>query len=123
MAINQFVFTGNAGGDPEMKTYDNENGTVAIVVDLNVAQNLSDPKNPKWWQVRFRGVMSSNPQNKSLPERVMDQVKKGDQVVIIGRMADYVRQKDSQTVLYIEANNFQRFDRIKREMAEEGPPV
>lgn len=120
MSINHIVLEGNVGQEPKLRTFNNDDNTTTIVVDISVAQNLSDPKDPSWWQVRFRSKMSENPEKYlSLAERALETIKKGDHVIITGKMNDYKSEAKGR-VKFIDAEQYRIVPRLAR---DEAPPV
>ncbi len=135
--INTITMTGNLGGDPKVEYLDE--GTT-VVTSFSLAQNLGakdkEGKNAaRWWNVRIRNKVSANGSYKTSAEEAGERLKKGDRVVVSGRMTGWLPdgeyEKESkwegykaQIVLFVEADAFQKVDvPVRANNRDELPPM
>lgn len=119
--INQITFDGNVGKDLEIKTFNDSDG---CYVDVSVAQQVGKKEDkPVWHLCRFRGKIQTEEGKKSFPEIIADTIKKGDPVVVSGRIAQYTAKNDEgveRQVQYIEGNSIIKGHKFER--PEDLPP-
>ncbi len=93
--INRIFLEGNVGGDLEVQFQDDDQFTVVkfTLAQFVAAKHRDSGKFlPKWWNVRLRSKTDPN----SEAQRVIDTVKKGDLVVVEGRLSGWLPESEYQ---------------------------
>lgn len=123
MDINNIQVTGNLGGDPKLEFYDEGATAVAsfTVAQYVGAKNKEEKSVPRWWNIRLRSKVSADGKWKSAAEEAIEQLKKGNKVVVTGRIAGWIPDSEyekeakwdgynHQVVMHIEAATFLKID-------------
>lgn len=134
--INNIQVTGNLGGDPKLEFYDDGATAVAefTVAQYVGAKDKEEKSVPRWWNVRIRSKVSQDGKWKSAAEEAIEQLKKGNKVVISGRINGWIPNSEyekeekwdgyaRQVVMNIEASAFLKVDvPQKQSNRDEMPP-
>lgn len=119
--VNTIILEGNVGGDLDVQFQDDDQYTV---VKFTVAQFVGSKHRdtgkyvPKWWNIRLRSKTDQH----SEAQHVIDSVKKGDLVIVQGRLTGWIPEGEyakeagesgyrANPVLFINADSVRKLER------------
>ena len=125
--VNRIYLEGNVGGDLDVQFQDNDQFTVVkftIAQFIGAKRRDTDKYVPKWWNIRLRCKTDVN----SEAQHVIDNVKKGDLVVIEGRLSGWIPEGEyakeasengyrATPVLFINADSVRKLERAPKQAA------
>lgn len=123
--INQIILEGNVGKDVEADFQDDGAVTIAkftLAQYVGAKHNGTGKYVPAWHNIRVRSKTSTDYKNPSAAQFCIDEIKKGDAVLISGRLSGFIGEKDlereqkesdfkAQPILYIDATEVRKLQK------------